>query len=31
MPTDMLPIAAGTVTFIRQVTAHGRIHVLGVT
>jgi putative transposase len=31
MPTDLLPIAAGRVTFIRQVTAHGRIHVLGVT
>ncbi len=29
VPTDPLPIAAGRVTFIRQVTAHGNIHLLG--
>ena len=31
VPTDVLPIAAGRVTFIRQVSAHGRIHLLGLT
>jgi hypothetical protein len=29
MPTDALPIAVGRVSFIRQVTAHGRIYLLG--
>lgn len=29
MPTDPLPIAVGRVSFIRQVTAHGRIYLLG--
>ena len=31
MPLDLLPIAAGRVTFIRQVTAHGNIHLLSQT
>jgi transposase InsO family protein len=31
MPTDPLPIAAGRVTFIRQVTPHGNIHLLSQT
>jgi hypothetical protein len=29
--TDALPIAAGRVTFIRQVTLHGKIHLLSQT
>jgi hypothetical protein len=29
--TDALPIAAGRVTFIRQVTIHGKIHLLSQT
>jgi putative transposase len=28
IPLELLPIAAGRVTFIRQVTAHGNIHLL---
>ncbi len=28
---DPLPIAAGRVTFVRQVTHHGNIHLLGLT
>ncbi len=31
IPLDLLPIAAGRVTFIRQVTAHGNIHLLSQT
>ena len=31
VPLDPLPIAAGRVTFIRQVTPHGNIHLLGQT
>jgi len=31
VPLDALPIAAGRVTFIRQVTPHGNIHVLSQT
>jgi putative transposase len=31
IPTEPLPIAAGRVTFIRQVTYHGSIHLLGQT
>jgi hypothetical protein len=31
VPTDLLPIAAGRVTFIRQVTANGNIHLLSQT
>jgi transposase InsO family protein len=31
VPTDLLPIAAGRVTFIRMVTPHGNIHLLGQT
>jgi hypothetical protein len=31
MPTDPLPIAAGRVTFIRQVTPHGNVHLLSQT
>jgi len=31
IPTEPLPIAAGRVTFIRQVTLHGNIHLLGQT
>jgi transposase InsO family protein len=31
MPTELLPIAAGRVTFIRMVTPHGNIHLLGQT
>jgi putative transposase len=31
IPHDPLPIATGRVTFIRQVTAHGNIHLLGLT
>lgn len=28
IPTEPLPVAAGQVTFIRQVTAHGNVHLL---
>jgi hypothetical protein len=31
VPLDALPIAAGHVTFIRQVTPHGNIHLLSQT
>jgi transposase InsO family protein len=31
VPTDALPIAAGHVTFIRQITPHGNLHLLGQT
>jgi transposase InsO family protein len=31
VPTEPLPIAAGRVTFIRQVTRHGNVHLLGLT
>jgi transposase InsO family protein len=31
VPTNVLPIAAGRVTFIRQVTIHGKIHLLSQT
>jgi hypothetical protein len=31
VPIDALPIAAGRVTFIRQVTIHGKIHLLSQT
>lgn len=31
VPTDALPVAAGRVTFIRQVTIHGKIHLLSQT
>ncbi len=31
VPTELLPIAAGRVTFIRQVTIHGKIHLLSQT
>jgi len=31
LPTDPLPIAAGRVTFIRQVTPHGNVHLLSQT
>ncbi len=31
IPLDLLPMAAGRVTFIRQVTAHGNIHLLSQT
>ena len=31
VPTELLPIAAGRVTFIRMVTSHGNIHLLGQT
>lgn len=31
VPTELLPIAAGRVTFIRQVTRHGNIHLLSQT
>ncbi len=31
VPLDLLPIAAGRVTFIRQVTPKGNIHLLGLT
>jgi transposase InsO family protein len=31
IPLDLLPIAAGRVTFIRQVTPHGNIHLLSLT
>jgi len=31
IPTELLPIAAGRVTFIRMVTAHGQIHLLSQT
>ena len=31
VPTDLLPLAAGRVTFIRQVTRLGKIHLLSLT
>jgi putative transposase len=31
VPTEALPVAAGRVTFIRQVTVHGKIHLLSQT
>jgi transposase InsO family protein len=31
VPTDPLPISAGRITFIRQVTGHGNIHLLSQT
>jgi hypothetical protein len=31
IPLDLLPVAAGRVTFIRQVTTHGNIHLLSQT
>ena len=31
VPTELLPIAAGRVTFIRQVTRHGNVHLLSQT
>ena len=31
VPTDVLPVAAGRITFIRQVTVHGKIHLLSQT
>lgn len=31
IPTELLPIAAGRITFFRQVTAHGNIHLLSQT
>ena len=31
VPTDALPVASGRVTFIRQVTVHGKIHLLSQT
>ena len=31
IPLDLLPIAAGRVTFIRQVTPNGNLHLLGLT
>ncbi len=31
LPTELLPIAAGRVTFIRQVTPHGHVHLLSQT
>jgi transposase InsO family protein len=31
VPRELLPIAAGRVTFIRQVTAHGNLHLLSQT
>jgi Homeodomain-like domain/Integrase core domain len=31
VPTDPLPIAAGRITFIRQVTPHGNVHLLSQT
>jgi putative transposase len=31
IPTEPLPIAAGRITFIRQVTAHGNVHLLSQT
>jgi len=31
IPTELLPIAAGRVTFIRMVTPHGNIHLLSQT
>jgi hypothetical protein len=31
VPSQLLPIAAGRVTFIRQVTMHGNIHLLSQT
>lgn len=31
MPTDLVPIAAGRISFIRQVTLNGKVHVLSQT
>ena len=31
VPTEALPVAAGRATFIRQVTVHGKIHLLSQT
>jgi len=31
MPTDLLPIAAGRISFIRQVTLNGKVHLLSQT
>ena len=31
IPSELLPIAAGRITFIRQVTAHGNVHLLSQT
>jgi transposase InsO family protein len=31
VPTELLPIAAGRITFIRQVSMHGKIHLLSQT
>jgi hypothetical protein len=31
IPTEPLPIAAGRITFIRQVTVHGNVHLLSQT
>jgi len=31
VPRDPLPIAAGRITFMRQVTAHGHVHLLSQT
>jgi len=31
VPTDPLPVAAGRVIFIRQVTPKGHVHLLGLT
>ena len=31
IPHDALPIAAGRITFFRQVTAHGNVHLLSQT
>jgi len=31
IPTEPLPVAAGRITFIRQVTAHGNVHLLSQT
>jgi hypothetical protein len=31
IPTDLLPIAAGRITFIRQVTLNGKVHLLSQT
>ena len=31
IPTESLPVSAGRVTFIRQVTPHGNVHLLGQT
>ena len=31
IPTDLLPIAAGRISFIRQVTLNGKVHLLSQT